>query len=58
VTWSDLGDAIQAARRTLKNVQHLSFHFMRVIAEPVPRSRKGVIALHKSRPRDNVSRLI
>jgi hypothetical protein len=55
VTWSDLGDTIQAAQRTLKNVQHLSFHFMQVIAEPVPHSRKGVIALRKSWLRDNVS---
>jgi hypothetical protein len=30
-------------------------HFMAVVAEPTPRSRKGVITVRKSRPRDNVS---
>ncbi|KAJ7779878.1 hypothetical protein B0H16DRAFT_1830349, partial [Mycena metata] len=36
------------------SIQRLAFHFMKIIAEPVPRSRKGVIVVRKSRPRDNI----
>jgi hypothetical protein len=53
--WSDLGDAIRAARESLQSIQQLAFHFLKIIAEPTPRSRKGVITVRKSRPRDNVS---
>jgi hypothetical protein len=55
IEWSDLGTAIQQANTSLQQVQPLAMHFMAVVAEPTPRSRKGVITVRKSRPRDNVS---
>lgn len=55
VDWSDLGDAIRTARESLQSVQRLGFHFMKVIAEPTPRSHQGVVIIRKSRPRDNAS---
>ncbi|KAJ6592012.1 hypothetical protein B0H10DRAFT_2233056 [Mycena sp. CBHHK59/15] len=38
----------------LRENQCLAMHFMRIIAEPEPRSRKGVLTVRKSRPREHV----
>ncbi|KAJ7726617.1 hypothetical protein B0H16DRAFT_1735544 [Mycena metata] len=54
VKWEDLGAAIQHATSSLLENQHLAVKFLRVIAEPKPRSRGGVITIRKSRPHENV----
>ena len=53
--WADLGTAIQQANCALRENQHLAMHFLGIIAEPKPRSRKGVLNIRKSRPREHVS---
>ncbi|KAJ7444410.1 hypothetical protein B0H11DRAFT_1616710, partial [Mycena galericulata] len=52
--WKDLRTAIQEAALNLRTNQRLAVHFMHIIAEPKPRSRKGILTVRKSRPRDNV----
>ncbi|KAJ7699248.1 hypothetical protein B0H17DRAFT_1256751 [Mycena rosella] len=52
--WADLGSAVPTASRVLKMNQRVAFYFMSRIAEPKPRSRKGILRVRKSRPRDNV----
>jgi hypothetical protein len=54
IEWSDLGEALQHASNCLQETQPLAIHFLKIIAEPAPRSRKGVLTIRKSRPRDNV----
>jgi hypothetical protein len=53
--WADLGTAIQQANCALRENQRLAMYFLRIIAEPKPRSRKGVLTIRKSRPREHVS---
>ncbi|KAJ7463145.1 hypothetical protein B0H11DRAFT_2241122 [Mycena galericulata] len=52
--WKDLRTAIQEAALNLRTNQRLAVHFMHIIAEPKPRSRKGILTVRKPRPRDNV----
>ncbi|KAJ7267142.1 hypothetical protein C8J57DRAFT_1068065 [Mycena rebaudengoi] len=54
IEWSDLGTSIRQANQSLQTVQRLAVYLMNVIAEPTPRSRKGLIVVRKSRPRENV----
>jgi hypothetical protein len=55
IKWSDPGDTIRGARESLKSVQQLTFHFLKIIAEPTPCSRKGVITVCESHLCDNLS---
>jgi hypothetical protein len=54
VEWQDLRTAIQEATRNLRKNQRLAVHFLHIIAEPKPRSRKGILTVRNSRPRENV----
>jgi hypothetical protein len=56
VKWSDLGASLMTeTRTTLQTYQPLTFHYMRAIAEPKPRKRKGEISVRNYRPPDLVS---
>ena len=51
VKWTDLGAALMTkTQTTLQTYQPLTFHYMRAIAEPKPRKRKGEIAVRNYRP--------
>ncbi|KAJ7860978.1 hypothetical protein B0H14DRAFT_2350425, partial [Mycena olivaceomarginata] len=52
--WEEMRTALQQAANNICKNQRLAKHFMHIIAEPKPRSRKGIITIRKSRPRENV----
>ncbi|KAJ6480037.1 hypothetical protein DFH09DRAFT_849295, partial [Mycena vulgaris] len=45
--WDDLRTAIQQATSAMRKNQRLATHFVHVIAEPKPRSRKGILTVRK-----------